>query len=75
MDLDSEIAYGQRVFYKSMAAAILSLPASVLLNGLAAEYEFPLYEAALGISLVLNFSLLLDTIISLVDYYKRTEVL
>jgi len=75
MGLDSEINYGQFSFYKSLSAAILSLPASVLLYGLVSEYNYPVYEAALGVSLAINISLLLDTIISLVDYYHRTEVL
>ncbi|NQT57977.1 MAG: hypothetical protein HQ557_03240 [Bacteroidetes bacterium] len=75
MSLDSEISYGQLSFYKSFAATILSLPASVILYGLASEYDSPINETALGFSLAINFSLLLDTIISLVDYYNRTEVL
>jgi len=75
MGLDSELNYGQISFYNSLAASILSLPASVLLYGLASEYNLPIYQAALGASLAINISLLLDTIISLVDYYHRTEVL
>jgi hypothetical protein len=75
MSLDSEIYYGQLSFYKSLAASIMSLPATIIFYGLASEYNNPIYESAFGLSLAINFSLLLDTIISLVDYYNRTEVL
>jgi hypothetical protein len=75
MGLDIEINYGQVSFYNSFAAAIISLPATIIFYGLNLEYNFPFYETALGLSLAINFSLLLDTIISLVDYYNRTEVL
>ncbi len=75
MRFDSEINYGQLRFYKSLSKTILSLPASVLLFGLVSEYDFPFAEAVLGCSLAINFSLLLDTIISLVDYYTRTKIL
>jgi hypothetical protein len=74
LKFDSEIDLGQKAFYRSLAGFIATLPVTALLNGMAAAGGSPAINTALGFSLSLNVAMGLDTIMSLVDYYIRTDV-
>ncbi|MCF7943055.1 MAG: hypothetical protein K9L21_01320 [Spirochaetia bacterium] len=74
LEFDTEIDLGQKAFYRSLAGFLVTIPATVLLNGMAAAGGSPVINTALGFSLSLNVAMVLDTIMSLVDYYVRTDV-
>ncbi len=74
LKFDTEVNLGQKAFYQSLAGFLVTLPATVLLNGLADAGISPLINTALAFSFSLNVAMGLDTIMSLVDYYARTNV-
>ncbi len=72
-EFDSETAFGEQLFYSSLARFIISLPGTVFLSGLVQGNDtLPVNDILFRGMLGINVIFLLDTMGSLVDYYHRT---
>ncbi len=74
-DSGAEVLAAQKRFYTKLTTAVLALPIPIVLSGLADAHGDPAVKTALCFSLSVQTLLVLDTVTSLVDYYRGTGLL